>query len=648
MPTTEQERVRLLEQANRLPERPGVYIMKNKAGAVIYVGKSKKLKNRVSQYFQNTERNVKTQRMVYTAASFDYILCDTEIEALSLENTLIKQYQPKYNIRLKDAKSYPYILVTDGEYPVLKVTRSRTATKNGQAVLGTFFGPFSGTSVAYGIVDAVNAVFGLPNCRHRFPAEIGKCRPCLYYHIQKCCGVCTGNVSPGDYRERIALAQEMLRGHTASVRNQIKEKMTDYAEREQYEAAARMRDMLFFLEKLNQKQKVVADPDKYCDVIGFGPSEPEGTREREPRPEAAETGTRTVDSVACLSVFSVRGGAVVDMENVLIGDCILDEETVPSVICRYYEGREYIPPEILLDYEMEENEIAMLGDYLTGWCGHRVVLRTPKRGASRKLCRLATDNATEAVRSAKRRESETESVLSLLSEKLGIDYPERIEAYDVSNFGRECLTCGMIVIENGRFCKSDYRLFRMKETMGIDDYASMTEALSRRLRYLTDDVNGQSGSCFEKRPDLILLDGGHGHVQTVQKVLDAAGLDIPVVGMAKDDYHKTRVLCREGREIDIAREQELYNFIYKIQEEVHRFSISRMKAAKNKQLTTSVLTQIPGIGPKKAMLLLSAFPEMGKLETADTETLAAIQGISERDAANVRAFFDKSIKENRS
>ncbi len=611
MAVKESENKILLEKANALPLRPGVYIMKNAAGSVIYVGKSRKLKNRVSQYFQNSEKNVKTANMVRQVKDFDYYVCDTEIEALSLENTLIKQYTPKYNIRLKDAKSYPYIKLTNGAYPRLVMTRKR------QSDGGKYFGPYSGTSTVYSVINTLSAVLGLPTCTRNFPKDIGKERPCLYYQLKKCCGVCTGKVTDKEYAEKIKFASDVLRGNTAEVKRELTEKMYDSAENERFEAAARYRDTLAALDRLGQKQKVVAAPGTEHDIIAL----------------------YNDDVCSSISVFFIRDGAVSDKSEYVFGkDRIVDENNITSFIMELYRVREYVPKSILLSFELEEEERELIGGYLSGLSGHKVSLRTPERGDMKTLCDMVRDNAVERAKVFRNEAEKDEKVLVRLAELLSLEtYPERIEAYDISNIGQEHITAGMIVSEDGKLKRSDYRSFKIKSvTEGTDDYGSMREALSRRFAHLDDE----EGS-FSNLPDLILLDGGRGHVSVVKELFSELGINVPVFGMVKDDFHKTRALCTEDEEISIAKENAVFVFIYKLQEEVHRFTVSKMSGAKSRTLTRSSLTKIKGIGEAKAKILLKAFGGLSGVKSASLEELSAVKGISRTDAENVFEYFKK-------
>lgn len=601
---------RLLDKANSLPTTPGVYIMKDAAGKVIYVGKSRKLKNRVSQYFQNSEKSTKTARMVERVHEFEYILCETEIEALSLENTLIKQYTPKYNIRLKDAKSYPYIKITDETYPRLVMTRKRDADK------GKYFGPYSGVSTVYAVIGSLQKALQLPICKRKFPEQIGKERPCLYYQIKQCCGVCTGKVTPESYADKIHTAAEILRGNTASEKKRLTEQMYALAEQERYEAAAVCRDTIAALDRLSQKQSVVGAPDDEYDVFGL-----------------YDDGV-----TSALSVFFVRGGVCTDKQDYLFDkENITDRESLLSFICDLYRGRSDIPRLILISFSPDEDARQTAAEYLGNLAGRKVELRTPERGQLRALCETVTANAKEVAEKSATGESKREGVLLRLAHILELEsYPARIEAYDISNLGKEHLTAGMIVTREGTFAKRDYRTFKIKSVQGTDDYASMREALSRRFAHLSDE----EGS-FAEYPDLILLDGGKGHVGVVRELARQMGVDVPIFGMVKDDFHKTRALCTEDAEISIAKESAVFQFIYGIQEEVHRYTVGSMKKAKTKTLVTSSLTQIPGIGPAKAAALLKMPGGLQAVKRASREELLAIKGIGEKDADAIIEYFKR-------
>ncbi len=601
-------RERLLAEACELPLCPGVYIMHDARGKVIYVGKSRKLRDRVSQYFRLGEKNLKTERMVASVDSFEYIVCDTEIEALTLENTLIKQYSPRYNIKLKDAKSYPYIKITSGAYPRLAMSRKREDDG------ARYFGPYSGTSTVFSVISLINKTFGLPSCKKRFPADIGKDRPCLYHRIGQCRGVCTGQVSEAEYRELIDCAADVLRGNTASARRALEARMYEYSEKEEFEAAASCRDTIKALEALSQKQKVVASPDCEQDVCGV----------------------YCDDTGAVLSLLSIRGGALVDkIDFPISGEAIADSRAFGSLLCEHYKTCGGAPGRLLIGFECDDEDIALLTEYLGSLAGKRVQVLIPVRGDNRKLCELAAENAREAAARMVRDSERTEDTLVKLAALLGLEVvPERIEAYDISNLGDENITAGMIVSDHGRFKKRDYRSFTIKTTDGADDYGSMREALRRRFAHISD-----ADGSFSVLPDLLLIDGGAAHLGVCLEVMKEMGVDIPAAGMVKDDFHKTRALVTVNGEVSIAHEREVFTFIYRIQEEVHRFTVSKMTKAKRKTYKTSTLEKIPGIGPVKAKLLLSALGGLAAVKASDIETLATVKGISRAEAGAVYGHF---------
>ncbi len=603
----------LLEKANALPRSPGVYLMKDKGGRVIYVGKSRSLKNRVSQYFGQGEKNPKTARMVSRVADFEYILTDTEIEALTLENSLIKQYAPKYNIRLKDAKSYPYIKVTtDEEYPRMMMTRRRGNDR------ARYFGPYSGTSTVFSVINTLQKTLGLPSCKRSFPRDIGRDRPCLYYQMKQCAGLCTGEISREEHGRMIRCALDILRGGDREARKELEKQMYRAAEEERFEAAARLRDSIAALDRLGECQKVVASPETEQDVIALWSDE----------------------AFSCLSIFYIRSGRVTDHEEFLFtADQIDDASAVTSFLCELYTKREYIPRELLLGVLLDEEERALLEAYIGERAERKVSVRIPERGTKHQLVGMVEVNAADYVREYRRRTEKDDATVIKLASMLALEViPDRIEAYDISNLGSEHITAGMIVWANGGFRRRDYRTFHIRGNEGQDDYAAMREAISRRLAHL-----GEGN--FGEMPDLILLDGGRGHVSTIRALLEELGLDIPVYGMVKDEYHKTRAIADEHDEIGIAREQAVFNFVYRIQEEVHRYTVSRMQGAKRKTLTTSSLEKIPGIGPAKAKALLAHFGSIKRLREASTEEIVAVRGLGQKDADAILAHFSAADQE---
>lgn len=617
MPVTQKEFDILLEKANGLPLCPGVYIMKNKAGKVIYVGKSKKLKNRVSQYFHGGVKNIKTAKMVNAVHDFDYYVCDTEIEALTLENTLIKQYTPRYNIRLKDAKSYPYIKITQEEYPRLVCTRTRSSDK------AKYFGPYSGTAAVYLVISMLEKALGLPSCKRQFPRDIGKERPCLYYQMGKCCGVCTGKISKEEYSDLIKCAYDVLRGHTSAAKQRLQQQMMECAEAELFEAAAKIRDTITALDNLRQRQKVVASPETEQDVIGF----------------------YSDDTSSCITVFYIREGVLSDRGEFVFGnDEIADIGALTSFLCEHYINREYIPQKILLSFHPEDGDLDLLTQFLSDRAGRKITIKTPERGDLKTLCDMAVQNAYEKCRVRSEEIQKSDGTLLNLARTLCLEaVPERIESYDISNMGSDNITAGMIVCVNGRFKKSDYRSFNIKGISSPDDYASMCEAITRRFSHLNDEKSNDS---FTELPDLILLDGGRGHVSVVRETLSQLGISIPVFGMVKDDYHKTRAICTDTEEISIAHDNELFTFIYKIQEEVHRFTISKMTHAKRSTVKHSSLEKIKGIGPEKAKKLLAAFKGLQGIKAATYEELLTVKGITSANAKDIFNHFHNSTEEN--
>lgn len=606
----------LRSKAALLPKTPGVYIMENKEGKVIYVGKSRALKNRVSSYFHGAH-NIKTDKMVSHVADFRYITCDTEMEALVLENNLIKQYTPKYNILLKDAKSYPYIKVTTEEdYPRVVMTRKRTDK-------GTYFGPYSGTGTVFSVISTIEKTLGLPSCKKKFPEDIGKGRPCVYRQIGRCCGLCAGDVSRDEYGELIKCAVQLLKGNTAEVEKSLFERMSAAAEEERFEEAARCRDAIMALKKLSERQKTQLSPDTECDIIALA----------------------THEGCDCAAALYIRGGMICDSEYFMFGadeitgvDTKGEESPFVSFLVNLYTAREYIPREILLSFEMSEEDRNAVSEYLSKRAGHKITVRTPVRGEGRKLCMMAEKDAVRHSETRRRRDDSDEKLLVSLAKTLSLEVlPERIEAYDISNLGAEHITCGMIVSEKGKLKKSDYRYFRIKGKDAPDDYGSMREALSRRLSHLDDEKDASFSRC----PDLILLDGGAGHVAVIKELIRDSGLEIPVFGMVKDDHHKTRTLVTESEELSIARDPELFRFIYKLQEEVHRFTVSKMTDAKRKTLKTSSLEKIKGIGPAKAKKLLSNFATLTALKNASVEEIRETGKVSEADARAVYEYFHK-------
>ena len=599
---------RLREKANSLPSVPGVYIMLDAEGVVIYVGKSKKLKNRVTSYFVGSSHSYKTDKMVSRVRDFNYIVCKTEIEALTLENTLIKKHSPKYNIKLKDAKSYPYIKVTSEEYPRLFVTRERRGDK------ARYYGPYRSAASAYSALDTVMKIFSLATCKRSFPRDIGKERPCIYRDMGRCIAPCTGGVSAIEYRSKVRLAEYVLDGNIKETVAMLRVQMQTAAEEMEYERAALLRDSINSLGALSEKQKVVADEKVNRDVFSLYSSETE----------------------AALAILMIRGGALVNKCEFILS---LAEMTSPedfiSLIADYYDSSGNIPREIMLDFPLAGEDISLLSEYLSLGTKYKVSVRVPERGDGRALCDMAKKNAEEAARQHRLEGEREDKNLKALAKVLGLfELPRRIEAYDISNIGNESITASMIVYEGGKLKKSDYRLFNIKRDTR-DDYASMREVIERRISHI-----GDGSASLGERPDLILLDGGATHVGAVRPILVEKNVEAGLYGMVKDDYHKTRALTDGEREISIAHETGAYAFVYALQEEAHRFAIKSSQERKIKTMTHSSLEKIKGIGPMKAKKMLKAL-SLSEIRRADVDKLKAIDGISEADARNIYEYYHK-------
>ncbi len=598
---------RLRDKANSLPTVPGVYIMKDKDGGVIYVGKSKKLKNRVTSYFVGTGHTLKTAKMVSLVEDFDYIVCKTEIEALTLENVLIKKHSPKYNIRLKDSKSYPYIKVTAEEFPKLFVTRERKSDR------AHYFGPYQSTASAHAALEAVMKVFSLATCKRSFPKDIGRERPCIYKDMGRCIAPCTGRVTGDEYRELVKAAERVLSGNAKEAKEALRADMERASEMLEFERAAALRDSIAALDKLSEKQKVVADEKVNRDVFAVHIS----------------------DSVGVLAMLSIRGGALINKNEFILSaaDPATPEETV-SLIAAHYDVSGNIPREVMLGFEVSDEERELLSEYLSLETKYKVAVRVPERGDGRALCDMALENAKESARKYRLEWEREDKNIKRLRELLGLpEIPRRIEAYDISNIGNENIVASMVVYADGRLKKSDYRLFTIKTTDGADDYGSMREALTRRLSHIGDGT-----ASLGEMPDLILVDGGEAHVGVAKSVLEQLSLEIAVFGMVKDDHHKTRALTDGNYDISIAKEFDMYAFIYNLQEEAHRFAVKSSQGAKIKTMTHSTLEKIEGIGPAKAKALLSAMP-LAKIRAAEVEELCTVKGIGKSDAERIYNYF---------
>jgi len=589
----------LKEKALTLPFAPGVYIMRDKSNTVIYVGKAKKLKNRVSQYFQETASHTpKTKLMVSHIDHFDVIVAASEFEALVLECSLIKRYTPKYNILLKDDKGYPYLRLNLRDiYPRIELV-NKIADDGAQ-----YFGPFGSRGVTQDVLEAIGAALRLPSCKKQFPRDIGKDRPCLNYHMNRCAGWCQESKSASEYRMLIEQARQLLQGNYKTTAEEIRKQMLSAAENLEFELAAALRDRLTAVESLGQKQLVTAGSLADTDVIGYG-----------------ETETR-----ACFAVLHFSGGNLLDKDYEIFPRPDDKEEAVSSLLKQYYISRGIAPKFVFLPFDIEDGELfAMLMERQFGKKPH---IRIPQRGDNVRLVELACKNALEEAERVTSKEEKASGALVLLGKMLAMKPPKRIESYDISNISGTDIVSGMVVFEDGKAKKSEYKRFQLEGMTNQDDYASMRQILLRRFNHYK---NGDKG--FTAAPDLLLIDGGVSHAKTAVEALESLGLRFPVFGMVKDDRHRTRALVTpDGKEIRIDNQQVIFSLIGGIQEEVHRFAISYHRKLRSKRLRYSELDDIPGIGVKRKAELLKTFKSLSNIRGA---TLPELERILPKDAAN--------------
>lgn len=579
----------LRKKANSLPMSPGVYILKDSKNEIIYIGKAKALKNRVSQYFGSQKsHDIKVERMVYNVEDFNYIITDSEFEALVLECSLIKQHMPKYNILLKDDKGYSYIRVSNEKWR--RISASLQKVDDGAEYIGPYK---SGYLVRQAVEEAVR-IFKLPVCNRRFPEDFGKRRPCLNYHIKLCSAPCTGKIKFKDYDENIEEALEFLKGGKTTSIKKLEENMYKASEELNYEKAANIRDKINAIKKMGETQKVVSNKVKEQDVIAFISDGEEG----------------------CFEVFRFREGRLYDREDFIVEDPGKNIDVRSEFILRYYTIRDDVPKNITLDESLEDLEL--IEKWLSHKRGNRVYITVPQRGEQHKIVQMCKRNATERLAQRKDATVKEYAVLEDLRQLLNLDIlPEYIEAYDISHTGGSENVGGMIVYKNGKPFKKSYRKFKIKSFDGQDDYRSMEEMLFRRLNeYMkNNDKNKEDG--FGKLPDLILLDGGKGQVSAVKKVLDHYNLNIPSFGMVKDNRHRTRALINEFGEVSIRNKRNIFTFISNIQDEVHRFAIGYHRQRRKKTTFRSSLTKIEGIGPGRAKALLKYFGTIGNIKKAE-------------------------------
>ena len=588
----------LKEKALSLPFAPGVYIMRDKTDKVIYVGKAKKLKNRVSQYFQETASHTpKTRLMVSKIHHFDVIVASSEFEALVLECSLIKRYMPKNNILLKDDKGYPYLRLDMRQiYPVITLV-SRIQDDGAE-----YFGPYGGRSLTHDIMEAIRLTLKLPGCHKQFPRDVGKDRPCLNYHMNQCAGWCQSNKSAIEYRQCMEQARQLLLGNYKTVAEQIRQKMLECSDNLEFELAASLRDRLKSVENLGQKQLVTAGTLADTDVVGY-----------------FETETR-----ACFAVLHFSLGNLLDKDYEVFSRPDDSREAVSSLMKQYYLSRGLAPKIVLLPFEIEDSEL--FSELMLQRFGRKSKLRIPQRGDNMRLVELANKNAREEAERVTDKEERVNATLQMFGTMLGIPTPRRMESFDISNIAGTDIVASMVVFVDGKPKKSDYRRFKVEGLTDQDDYASMHQVVKRRL------VHYQAGDKgFEEPPDLFLIDGGVNHAKVAVAALQELGLSFPVFGMVKDDRHRTRALVTpEGKEISIDQKQNIFALVGNIQEETHRFAITYHRQLRSRRLRYSELDQIPGIGPKRKQELLRQFKSLTAIGQA---TVPELERLLPRDAA---------------
>lgn len=600
----------LRKKAMNLPLTPGVYIMKDKSNNIIYIGKAKKLKNRVSQYFgSDKNHNDKVRSMVSHIKDFDYILCDSEFEALILECSLIKQHKPKYNILLKDDKGYHYIKITKGEYPIIS-SEVTTDDKNAE-----YIGPYNSAFIVKQTVDQACKIFKLPQCSKKFPADINRnSRPCLNYYINNCSALCCNRISKSDYQELVKQATDFIKNGTTPSVNELKKKMEYYSEELQFEKAAKLRDRINAIEKISQNQKIYASVYKRQDIIAVAADKDE----------------------MCFNVFVFDNFKLIDKKEYFINYSVDKVSARTEFLKSFYLSKNNIPPRIAIDGEIEDYDIIKM--WLEESSGHKVEIITPKIGTQERLIEMCHNNAAEGLAYKKGRIGSKTAALDQLGELLGINPPpEYIEAYDISNTAGSENVAGMVVYKSGQPLKSAYRMFKIKTFDGQDDFRSMAEVLDRRFN---EYRISKTDSGFGKLPDLILLDGGYGQISAVKTILEKHNITVPVFGMVKDSKHKTRAIASDGGDISIKANRSAYTLISEIQEEVHRFAIGFHRKSRSQNMLTSQLLEIDGVGKKRVEILLKKFKSIDKIKKATLDELSKVAGIGPTYAEKIFKYFN--------
>ena len=614
------------EELKKLPDKPGVYIMHGKSDEIIYVGKAINLRNRVRSYFrESTVKSPKIQKMVTQITRFEYIVTDSELEALVLENNLIKEHNPKYNTMLKDDKTYPYIKVTLGEeYPRVVASREMKKDKS------RYFGPYTSMAVVKDVVELINKLFGLRTCRKNLPRDCGKDRPCLQYHMKQCLAPCTGEISKEEYRQQVQKALDFLNGDYNTELKRLKEKMTEASENLEFEEAIRYRDLYTNVKRISERQKITDSDGEDKDIIAMAKDNED----------------------AIVQVFFVRAGELIGREHFYmtkVSECT-NAEILSDFVKQYYSGTPFIPKELLLQEEIEDKEV--VESYVSMKRGGKVKISIPKKGKKEKLVELASENAALVLskdrEKIKREEGRTIGAVKEIGKWLDLPNIGRMEAFDISNTNGFENVGSMVVYEKGKTKRSDYRKFKIKTVAGPDDYACMQEVLTRRFvhgleeaKELQDkDMQTEFGS-FTKFPDLILMDGGKGQVNIALQVLEELKLSIPVCGMVKDDNHRTRGLYYNNVEIPIDTNSEGFKLITRIQDEAHRFAIEYHRSLRGKKQVDSVLDKIPGVGPARRKALMRHFKSIDEIKNASVNTLCEIPEIPLKAAEEIYAFFHK-------
>lgn len=610
------------EELKKLPGKPGVYIMHGEKDEIIYVGKAVSLKNRVRQYFQSSRnKGAKIEQMVTHITRFEYIVTDSELEALVLECNLIKEHRPKYNTMLKDDKTYPFIKVTVNE-PYPRVLFSRTMKKD----KAKYFGPYTSSTAVKDVIELVRKIYMVRSCNRNLPRDYGKDRPCLYYHMKQCTAPCQGNVSEEAYKQNIGQVLHFLNGNYKETIDQLTEKMMAASEEMRFEDAAGYRDLINSIRRIGERQKITTYGEEDRDIIAVAMDESEDLREQD----------------AVVQVFFMRGGRLIGRDHFFLrvarGDT--KAQVLSSFLKQFYAGTPFIPAEIMMQTEIEDGEI--IEDWLTARRKQRVHIRVPKKGTKEKLVELAKENAWMVLSKdrerIKREEGRTIGAVKEIEDWLGLKDIVRMEAYDISNISGFESVGSMVVYEKGKPKRSDYRKFKIKWVQGPNDYASMEEVLTRRF---THESKGEYDS-FSILPDLILMDGGRGQVNIARKVLGELGIDIPVCGMVKDDNHRTRGVYFNNVEIPIDTSGEGFHLVTRIQDEAHRFAIEYHRSLRSKEQVHSVLDDIPGIGETRRKALMRRFRSVENIRDASVEELSQTESMNVQSAEAVYQFFHRA------